>query len=294
MAKPRTPPAVAGRAHADIQTETYLEELADAPPAATAGTQTDALLDRPPSPLFVPAKSGVDASTQIQHGELFNFDLEVEPILEVLVGKTLEQGLMEVLEEEELAALRAHQDEFEQIRAAELAEVQRLEAEAARREQERQRRATQERERLAREQSVKAKVAAAAYARKYLNTVRTAVFSKLLVEGAFTDPLAQEVEEQFLPGILQNVSQRLALRAAAAAAADGVVSAALARQRLALGQHKQALADEAARVAALEAERLAMLAAEEESKRAAQEAARAAEEAALAAEQEESEEEEDD
>jgi hypothetical protein len=39
----------------------------------------------------------------------------VEPILEVLVGKVLEQGLMEVLEEEELAAMRAHQEHFEQV-----------------------------------------------------------------------------------------------------------------------------------------------------------------------------------
>jgi hypothetical protein len=42
-------------------------------------------------------------------GELFDFDAEVEPLLEVLVGKVLEQSLMEVLEEEELAAMKAHQ-----------------------------------------------------------------------------------------------------------------------------------------------------------------------------------------
>ena len=42
-------------------------------------------------------------------GDLFDFELEVEPILEVLVGKVLEQGLMEVLQEEELAAMRRHQ-----------------------------------------------------------------------------------------------------------------------------------------------------------------------------------------
>jgi len=29
-------------------------------------------------------------------GDLFDFDYEVEPILEVLMGKVLEQGLMEV------------------------------------------------------------------------------------------------------------------------------------------------------------------------------------------------------
>lgn len=88
------------------------------------------------SPLFIPTKTGEDKETQILPGELFNFDLEVEPILEVLVGKTLEQGLMEVLEEEELENIRLHQEEFEQIRNAELAEVQRLEEEVKRKQAE--------------------------------------------------------------------------------------------------------------------------------------------------------------
>ena len=41
--------------------------------------------------------------------QLFDFDIEVRPLLEVLVGKTVEQALMEVMEEEELAALRRQQ-----------------------------------------------------------------------------------------------------------------------------------------------------------------------------------------
>lgn len=49
-------------------------------------------------------------------GELFDFDTEVEPLLEVLVGKVLEQALCEVLEEEELEAMRQHQAHFEAIR----------------------------------------------------------------------------------------------------------------------------------------------------------------------------------
>ena len=59
--------------------------------------------------------------------QLFDFDVEVKPILEVLVGKTLEQSLLEVMEEEELANLRAQQRAFEQLRNAELVEQQRLE-----------------------------------------------------------------------------------------------------------------------------------------------------------------------
>lgn len=40
-------------------------------------TQTDAFLSRPASPVYVPAKLGVDAATEILDGELFDFDREV-------------------------------------------------------------------------------------------------------------------------------------------------------------------------------------------------------------------------
>jgi len=103
-----TPP-VAGRKHADIQTDVYLEEILDAVPEAEISTQTDTFLDRPEEPLFVPKKSGEDNSTQIEEGELFDLEFEVAPIVEVLLGKVLEQAMMEVTEEEELKNLRMHQ-----------------------------------------------------------------------------------------------------------------------------------------------------------------------------------------
>jgi hypothetical protein len=56
--------------------------------------------------------------------QLFDFDLEVQPILDVLVGRTVEQALIQVLEEEELAALRAQQRRFQQLRAGDKTEQQ--------------------------------------------------------------------------------------------------------------------------------------------------------------------------
>lgn len=67
-APPRTPEPVEGRKHIDIQTDAYLEELTDTVPEVDNTTQTDAFLDRPPTPLFVPQKTGVDAVTQIDNG----------------------------------------------------------------------------------------------------------------------------------------------------------------------------------------------------------------------------------
>lgn len=108
----KTPDAVDGRVHVDVQTNLYLEELSDKLPEAVAQTQTDNFLNRAPSPLYIPQKSGTDVATQIYEGDLFDFDFEVQPILEVIVGKTLEQALMEVNEEMELDFLRAHKVSF--------------------------------------------------------------------------------------------------------------------------------------------------------------------------------------
>ena len=73
----RTPDAVDGRRHTEVQTELYLEEITDRVTESDVTTQTDAFLDRPPTPLFIPAKSGKDISTQIKEGDVsvFSFNL---------------------------------------------------------------------------------------------------------------------------------------------------------------------------------------------------------------------------
>lgn len=57
-------------------------------PETEVDTQTDAFEERPQTPDFVPMKTGVDASTQIEVSDkLFDFEAEVQPMLAVLVGK---------------------------------------------------------------------------------------------------------------------------------------------------------------------------------------------------------------
>ena len=105
----------------------------------------------------------ITLETQIGAGDLFDFDLEVGPILDVLVGKTLEVAMLELMEEEELSAIRSQQEKFEMMRAAELAEVQRLEYEAKRKFAEKQRRKKQEREFREAQDDLQEKVAAQAF-----------------------------------------------------------------------------------------------------------------------------------
>lgn len=65
-----TPPPLKGRLHENVQTEKYLEEIFDRPPVSDIGCQTDLFVDRPESPVYVPAKTGRDVETQIYHGDV--------------------------------------------------------------------------------------------------------------------------------------------------------------------------------------------------------------------------------
>lgn len=188
-----------------MQTDDYLEELTDRPIEVDSETQTHPLLNRPPSPLFVPAKIGYDKATQIADGDLFDFDLEVEPLLEVLVGKSIQMAMMELMEEEELEAIRAQQAKFEEQRNAELAEVQRLEAEARRKHVEKENRLQQEQARKAARQQLEEKIAARGFAKQYLLEMHSRVFDNLHEAGYFYDPVRKEVEDMYMPDMLGKV-----------------------------------------------------------------------------------------
>ncbi|BFF98969.1 radial spoke head protein 3 homolog B [Drosophila madeirensis] len=139
-----TPPPVKGRKHETIQTEKYLEKLVQRPPEFTVDTQTDLFLEKPPTPPFIAAKVGVDVGTEIGEGELFHFDAEAQPIIDVLVDACIEQSMLEVAHEMELDSLRRKQEEFLAQREVELAELRRLEAEELRLRAEKERRLRQD------------------------------------------------------------------------------------------------------------------------------------------------------
>lgn len=106
----------------DLSISQYLEE----DPAKSfksfsdESTQYDNFQPRPVTPDYVPKKTGIDCATQIENpSELFEFDKEVKPILDVFVKKTLEQALFEVQTEAELLALDNAASEFREKKALE-------------------------------------------------------------------------------------------------------------------------------------------------------------------------------
>lgn len=90
----------------EFDMSTYLTEADQHPPTRPVDTQTDDFQYRPPTPEYIPRKTGIDTCTQIEDtNELFSFEEEVVPMLEIIMKKTLEQALFEVNAEEEMRAL---------------------------------------------------------------------------------------------------------------------------------------------------------------------------------------------
>ena len=80
-------------------------------------------MDRAPVAIFIPDPDGVDKQIYIDTKSGFDFEVEARPVLQVLVGKALDQALVEVTEEWEMKQLHKHKRTFKQLRESELLET---------------------------------------------------------------------------------------------------------------------------------------------------------------------------
>ncbi|XP_055620213.1 radial spoke head protein 3 homolog B [Toxorhynchites rutilus septentrionalis] len=202
-----TPPAVRGRKHENVQTEKYLEELFVRPQEMDAGCQTDLFLHRPPSPAYVPQKVGRDVATEILEGELFDFDTEVVPIVEVLVGRTIEQALIEVLHEEEIAEMKRQQQQIMAIREAELAELRRLELEDRKLQTEREHRILQDKIAQDLDKEMQERITASKLLRGRIDDLLPDVVNA--VENIKDEKDLVEFEKQIAPWLAKEVAQEI-------------------------------------------------------------------------------------
>ena len=139
--------------------------------------------DKPPVPKYVPLPAGKEEYTQIIDGELFDFDLEVKPILEVLVGRSVLQAKMELIEEEEREQYLKHKREYERKREFELNNLQRTEARYVRREEEKQRRFKQKEQRKLNDIIMQKKLMAKNFSKSYLRTLKQSSYRQLQEMG---------------------------------------------------------------------------------------------------------------
>ena len=199
----KTPEPLPGRINLDVQTEPFVENLTDKPTEFEIGVQSDFYIDRPPTPLFVPQKTGEDAQTQVEKNvfeeDVYDFNDIVEPILSVLCYNVIEQAQMEVYEEHEFNFVDTRRKDFEKVRNLKLIEAQRLEAAETRRKQEVERRRNQVKARTLNRVGAHQKYTSRQIAKKFLANVCPVTLQLLEDQGTLVESLGVLLHEQAVP-----------------------------------------------------------------------------------------------
>lgn len=215
--EPRIQPAfffdVPAYVHPDIDLTPFLVEPEEAAPVAkTIQTQTDKFKDRPDTPEYVPRKTGVDQATQVEKlSDLFNFDEEVEPMVQVIVSKTLEQALFEIEREEELMNLQAEVERFHQEKHVEAQWAKKREQESIADACIKDLALKGLREKQAQEDQARTKVAARQAILQLLPSMVEDITSQLYEDGTWKDPTREHISNDFLPGIYSAAIERATL-----------------------------------------------------------------------------------
>ena len=212
------PPA--GKEYKAAYTEEQLLYETDLPSHHDAVTQTDFVIEKEIPDLAMPVYSGVDKETQIYPNEPpFDFDYEAEPLLQVLLTRVLEESRVEVLEEEELAAMRQRQAHLASHKAAVKARLNELE--------QRERAAVEQNvlsahQKLLKQRELEKKRAvvethrqllARAFAKQLLRDVPRDAFGILEAQGLFEDEPLRDLRADFLPWLYAETAAEVAAHA---------------------------------------------------------------------------------
>ena len=200
-----TPEPGEGRKNADIKTDVRVEEITDKPPQYEMALQTDFYIDRPSTPHFIPKKTGIDQEAQVEQGELFDFDEEVEPLLNALCSKIQEQSMMEVIEEEELKMIKEERSQYLKLREKELTEAQKQELQEVRKLEEIERRKKQTNANKEVFSFTHKRLYARSIAKAYLFTLRDNTLNNLEQQGVFRDTTDYQILSTIMPALYGEV-----------------------------------------------------------------------------------------
>ena len=192
-----------------LNKEPDIIEINERPIEDDIATATETFIERPPTPLLIESEKGIDVETQVGQGDLFNFDLEVRPIIKVIVQHTILRSLAEVHEEVEIENIKKHKDRFEVERNTILAELQRLEAKTQRSYEEIKRRNAQRKAVKNEIKELNRTIASRGFSEFYATDVILHAMDLLEERGMFYDEVEKEVNDLFLPWLSKEISNSI-------------------------------------------------------------------------------------
>jgi hypothetical protein len=169
--------------------------------------QTDPLPPVPQPLLIWPQKTGIDEESQIEDGDLFNFDQEVQPLVHIIVSKTLEESRREVLEEEELKHIKAQQEKYRQLYEVNNKRIKNIEEQEKERFEEHNRKKALKKERIQLTKTFQQKLQSRMKAKQYLSKLKSDCYNELGQKRVFQNKNENYYFTDLLPELNQLVSE---------------------------------------------------------------------------------------
>ena len=170
--------------------------------------EPDFYIDRAEDAVYVPLPRGLDKWTNLndrKDDDLFDFNLEAEPILQVLVGKALELARIEVIETFEKQERYKHNARYKKERNSELLYTQQQEAKQARINLEVDMRQVQDIAQKEDKITTEKKVLSRIVGKNYLANFKKATLSILVDSGILRDLRQTDFEYALIPNLFQKI-----------------------------------------------------------------------------------------
>ncbi|KAF4047122.1 Radial spoke protein 3 [Phytophthora infestans] len=203
-------------------------------------SQTDEFLSRTvnarnakTNDIFIRPKIGIDTFTQIEESDgLFNFDVEVKPLLNVLVNKTLAQALLEVKEEQEMQILHCQHEVLKAEKSDARQEERELEEKAKEANRRKELVKKKKDEQQIHDQIMRRKLFAWQFSRPLVSQAIDQATATLQNKGVFYDPMLRNLVIWLSKGIYDGADNVICLRGLATELLDDLIFHGLRRQAL--------------------------------------------------------------
>ncbi|MCQ2820566.1 MAG: hypothetical protein MJ252_25150 [archaeon] len=169
--------------------------------------QTDPLPPKEQEQFPWPKQTGIEIGTQIEDTDLFNFDREVKPLVQILVSKTIEDSRREVLEEEEMEEMERERKKYEQLNKEDAERVKNIEEEERKRYEERLKKKEDKKRRYEMAKIFQKKLLSRTLSKSYLGKLYSNTIDVLGKRGEFK---SEEVDDYFtvlLPSLMEIVEE---------------------------------------------------------------------------------------
>ena len=181
---------------------------------------------------------------QIEKGDLFDYDLEVKPLIEILVGRSVVSAINELQEEKEKEERKNNLDKYQKKRNAELMVTQRLEAKHKRKLDEADRRRLQKELFVKNQKEAGKKIIARRNAKESLLGLRNELLNELEDLGFIRAEPTSDLKIKYEEWLYAQIVEALRLQANSQVAAVKLLEE---EEKKLANEHKKFIEEEMAR-----------------------------------------------